>query len=96
MEAAGTSGRIGNSSKLKRSEVGLEFMMNALRLTDGFPVALFFQHTGTATTNIEGPLQEAEKKGLIERDIKTIRPTEKGRQFLNELLTLFVTSEHAA
>ena len=96
IKTAATPARIGNSSKLARNDVGLEFMMNALRLTDGFPVALFFQHTGTPITIIEEPLHQAEQKGLIERDIETIRPTEKGRRFLNELLTLFVTNEHAA
>jgi putative oxygen-independent coproporphyrinogen III oxidase len=96
MEVASTSARIGNTRKLTRAEVGLEFMMNALRLTDGFPVALFYQHTGSPITIIEEPLQQAEKRGLIERDLMTIRPTAKGRRFLNELLMLFVTNEHAA
>jgi putative oxygen-independent coproporphyrinogen III oxidase len=96
MENAATRNRIGNNDTLTPHEAGLEFMMNALRLTNGFPVALFFQHTGLPITIIEEPLEQAEKKGFIERDIKTIRPTERGRRFLNELLTLFVSNADAA
>lgn len=96
LEHARTRHRIGETTKLTRNDVGLEFMMNALRLTGGFPVALFFDHTGTPITVVEEALQQAEQKGFIERDIKAIRPTDHGRRFLNELLTLFVTNEHAA
>ena len=39
---------------------------------------------------VSGPLQVAEEKGLIERDLKRIRPSEKGQRFLNELLELFL------
>jgi oxygen-independent coproporphyrinogen-3 oxidase len=96
LEKAATPQRIGGINKLTQSEAGLEFMMNALRLTNGFPAALFFQHAGLPITVIEESLQQAEQKGFIERDIKIIRPTEHGQRFLNELLTLFVKNEHAA
>lgn len=94
--AAARGNTIGNTKILTPQEVGLEFMMNALRLTDGFPVALFFQHTGVPITVIEGPLQQAEQEGLIERDVTTIRPTERGHHFLNDLIALFMSTEHAA
>jgi oxygen-independent coproporphyrinogen-3 oxidase len=69
-------------------ELPFEFMLNALRLIEGFPVELFKQRTGLAL--IEAPLQEAEKRGLLERDWKRIRPTSRGQRFLNELLALFL------
>lgn len=87
---AATPARIGGTQALKRNDVGLEFMMNALRLTDGFPVALFAEHTGQPISIVKKGLQQAEEKGLIERDIHTIRPTELGRRFLNDLLGLFL------
>ena len=96
LEKAGTRERIGGTNRLTQYEAGLEFMMNALRLTGGFAVARFFGHTGLPITIIEQPLRQAEQKGFIERDFKTIRPTELGQRFLNELLTLFVTNENAA
>jgi oxygen-independent coproporphyrinogen-3 oxidase len=96
IHAAAGDNVTGITSMLTPHEVGLEFMMNALRLTDGFPVALFFQHTGVPLTVIEEPLQQAEQEGFIVRDVSTIRPTARGRLFLNDLLALFMSTEHAA
>jgi oxygen-independent coproporphyrinogen-3 oxidase len=72
------------------AELPFEFMLNALRLIEGFPVALFSERTGLPIISVQGPLAEAEAKGLIERDVRTVKPTERGRLFLNELLGLFV------
>jgi putative oxygen-independent coproporphyrinogen III oxidase len=72
------------------AELPFEFMLNALRLVEGFPLALFQQRTGLPLTVIARELEEAEKRGLIEREVPRLRPTERGRLFLNELLALFV------
>jgi putative oxygen-independent coproporphyrinogen III oxidase len=74
-------------------ELGFEFMLNALRLTEGFPLPLFQERTGLAITSVRAALDEAEKRGLVERDWQRIRPTERGRLFLNELLGLFLAGE---
>jgi oxygen-independent coproporphyrinogen-3 oxidase len=71
-------------------ELPFEFMLNALRLVDGFSVNLLTERTGLAAGVIEKQLLQAEKKGLVERDWKRIRPSEKGQRFLNELLGLFL------
>jgi putative oxygen-independent coproporphyrinogen III oxidase len=71
-------------------ELPFEFMLNALRLVEGFPPELFQQRTGLPITTIEASLQRAEDKNLIERDWKRIRPTARGQRFLNELLELFL------
>ncbi len=74
-------------------EVPFEFALNALRLTDGFPPGLFSERTGLPLLALEAGLQEAEKKGLLERDWQRIRPSPRGRLFLNELLALFLAGE---
>ncbi|WP_407279109.1 radical SAM family heme chaperone HemW [Aromatoleum evansii] len=79
----------------ERREVGVaelpfEFMMNALRLTGGFPRRLFAERTGLPFAAIEAELIEARRRGLVETDGEEIRPTEQGRRFLNDLLTLFL------
>jgi putative oxygen-independent coproporphyrinogen III oxidase len=71
-------------------ELPFEFMLNALRLVDGFPLALFTQRTGLPLTAIQRQLAEAERKGLLDRDLHRVWPTERGRLFLNELMGLFV------
>jgi oxygen-independent coproporphyrinogen-3 oxidase len=76
--------------EIAASELPFEFALNALRLTDGFPPALFSERTGLALSALERPLREAEEKGLLERSWDRIRPTPRGRLFLNELLELFL------
>ena len=71
-------------------DIGFEFMMNALRLSEGFPVAMFAERTGLGLASIEGPLARAEAAGLLERDAFAVRPTPRGRRFLNDLLGFFL------
>jgi oxygen-independent coproporphyrinogen-3 oxidase len=71
-------------------ELPFEFMLNALRLVEGFAPALFAERTGLPITVVERELQAAEAKGLLERDWKRIRPSVRGRRFLNELLQAFL------
>ena len=73
-----------------RTELPFEFMLNALRLTNGFAISLFTERTGLPMTAISRQLDEAESLGLITRDIKHVRPTEKGQLFLNDLLEKFL------
>ena len=75
------------------ADVAFEFMMNALRLTEGFPAALFTERTGLPIAAAAGPLDQAEERGLITRTDGHIRPTEFGRRFLNDLLQIFLNGE---
>ena len=81
---------IHESREVGGEELPFEFMLNALRLVEGFPVTLFTQRTGLAITAIEPQLAIAEARGLLERDHATIRPTPRGARFLNELLETFL------
>jgi oxygen-independent coproporphyrinogen-3 oxidase len=76
--------------EVTRRDVGFEFMLNALRLKDGVPVALFQERAGFALTLVEAGLQQAEAKGLLARDHQRIVPTALGRRFLNDLQQLFL------
>jgi oxygen-independent coproporphyrinogen-3 oxidase len=78
---------------LARRDLAFEFMMNGLRLAEGFPVELFPERTGLPLAAAERGLAAAEAKGLIERDHQRIRPTALGRRFLNELLLLFLPEQ---
>jgi oxygen-independent coproporphyrinogen-3 oxidase len=78
---------------LSRQDLGFEFMMNALRLCDGFEVPLFAERTGLPISAIERSLQEAVQRGLIRRDHLRIAPTKRGQRFLNDLLQLFLPSD---
>jgi oxygen-independent coproporphyrinogen-3 oxidase len=78
-----------------RSDVGFEFMLNALRLTDGVPATLFSEHAGYPLALVQRELATAEARGLIEREPLSIRPTELGRRFLNDLQALFLAERPA-
>jgi len=71
-------------------ELPFEFMMNALRLTEGVPVALYAERTGLALSGIEKMLNQAEQRGLMQRDHLIIRPSRRGQRFLNDLLQIFL------
>ena len=86
---------IRESREVAANELPFEFMLNAMRLIEGFPVALFAQRTGLAITAVDKPLRAAEAAGLIERDHATIRPTPRGQRFLNDLLERFLPGTQA-
>ena len=77
-------------SVVPAAELPFEFMLNALRLVDGFEVALFSERTGLPFQIVQSRVEDAEKRGLVARDWKRIRPTERGRRFLNDLLEAFL------
>ena len=72
------------------AELPFEFMLNALRLREGFPLALFAERTGLPLSRIMPALQQAEAKGWITRDPASLRPTERGFDFLSDLQELFL------
>ncbi|MBR7782001.1 radical SAM family heme chaperone HemW [Undibacterium luofuense] len=90
MQAVAEGNAAQESSEVATEDLPFEFMLNALRLRDGFPVALFQERTGLALNTIERELQLAEQKGLLYRDYQTIAPTETGRNYLNNLQEMFL------
>ena len=63
---------------------------NDLLLKDGFSLQQFSDRTGLALTAIQKGLDEAELKGLIERDFVHVKPSVRGFDFLNDLQALFL------
>jgi putative oxygen-independent coproporphyrinogen III oxidase len=90
LERAAAGDAVQETREVTRSELGFEFMMNALRLTDGVPVSSFAERTGRPLTDIARELDEAERRGLLARDHLKIAPTALGRRFLNDLLQIFL------
>ena len=90
MEAAANGNAVAEERELARDDLGFEFMLNTLRLTEGFDPNLFGERTGMPINAIEKALNAAEAKGLIYRDFRVIRPTELGQRFLNDLQEMFL------
>lgn len=90
IDTAGQSEVVLTKDSIDKNDIGFEFMLNALRLTDGFPTSLFYQHAGIPISHINKALDQAQQQGLLERDIHTIKPTSKGQRYLNSLIELFL------
>lgn len=76
---------------LSEDDLVFEFMLNALRLVDGFPESLFLERTGLSSEQLETAMRGPLEKGLVERDASnTWRPTALGQQFLNDLQAEFL------
>ena len=95
MEEVERGSPLAEDRTVERGEIGFEFMLNALRLTDGVPVALFAERTGFALTLVQKGLDQAERRGLIERDHQRMRPTPLGQRFLNDLQAIFLPAPAA-
>jgi oxygen-independent coproporphyrinogen-3 oxidase len=78
------------SAEVARADLPFEFMLNALRLNEGFALALFTDRTGLPLSAIEAGLAQAEARGLIARDLERVVPTDLGRRFLSDLQSMFL------
>ena len=90
MDAVAKAAHIADTRTLTRNDLPFEFMMNALRLNEGVPVALFEERAGLPLIVCSAALEHARKKGLLERNATQLKPTPQGQRFLNDLLELFL------
>ena len=85
---------VSNEGDVARAQLPFEFMLNALRLREGFPLSLFTERCGLPLSAIEKGLAEGESRGLIERrglpGAEWAQPTVRGFDFLNDLVELFL------
>lgn len=78
-----------STNTISKEELPLEFMMNAMRLNNGVMKQFFSERTGAPIDTIQSALDKLKKLGLIEQENNNLEPTEKGHQFLNNLLEVF-------
>jgi oxygen-independent coproporphyrinogen-3 oxidase len=75
---------------LSKDDLPFEYMLNTLRLIDGVPTHEFKERTGLEISSINGPIQQALKKGLLDEDPSSLKASELGIQYLNDLQMLFL------
>ncbi len=90
LSAAGGAAAIAARREPSCAELPFEFMLNALRLADGVPAALFEERTGMPLDAIARAREAAIGRGLLEPDPLRLRATARGRRFLNDLVALFL------
>ncbi|MEJ7929349.1 radical SAM family heme chaperone HemW [Ramlibacter sp. AN1015] len=90
MEKALAGTPLAQEHEVARAELPFEFMLNALRLKEGFALRAFTERTGLPVSAIQAPLEEAERKGLVVRTLDHVQPTVRGFDFLSDLQALFL------
>jgi oxygen-independent coproporphyrinogen-3 oxidase len=90
MDKALAGNAVQGAEEVAAEDLPFEFMMNALRLTAGFPVSMFRERTGLAFAALLPALRRAESLGLLQFDRRHVAPTLRGQRFLNDLLQLFL------
>lgn len=81
---------VAQEHEVKRAELPFEFMLNALRLAQGFDLKLFPERTGMPQSAIQAALKQAQTQGLITIESDWVKPTVRGFDFLNDLQSLFL------
>jgi oxygen-independent coproporphyrinogen-3 oxidase len=89
LATAGTKAAV-SAISVPTQELPFEFMLNALRLMDGFSVPLFSARTGLPLKVISDTLQQLEREQLIDWQITRIKPTPRGARYLNDVLQRFI------
>lgn len=93
LTSAASEKRISREHVLADQDTALEFMMNALRLTEGFPIPLYSLNTGNDLHAWQTVISGAIDDGLLEQSGLQLKPTPHGHDFLNELLERFMPVE---
>jgi putative oxygen-independent coproporphyrinogen III oxidase len=90
LESAPLGQAVDQEWQIVPSELGFEFMMNALRLTKGVKIDLLQERTGVSPYQLRNAIKKAQEKGLLMVTDETVAPTLLGQRFLNELLQIFL------
>jgi len=90
MAAAGTAQAVGGDDRIAPEQRPFEYMLNALRLHEGFALADFQVRTGLDAAHIAPALEQARQRGWLELGGGRVRPTALGRRFANDVIELFL------
>jgi oxygen-independent coproporphyrinogen-3 oxidase len=81
---------VASVSEVARADLPFEFMLNSLRLLDGFPLQDFMDRTGLPLSAVQAGIEQGVAKGLLQRDTARVWPTTRGMDFLSDLQSLFL------
>jgi oxygen-independent coproporphyrinogen-3 oxidase len=90
LAAAGGADAIGGDDAIEPARRPFEYMLNALRLVEGFTLAQFEARTGLSRAAIATPLTQARDRGWLQVEGDHVRPTALGRRFGNDVIALFL------
>ena len=86
------SGKQGRQTQVEPLELSFEFMLNALRLQNGFDLNLYTQRTGLPLESIQARLDDLVEQQLITIENTDLRLTRRGQVYLNDVVSAFLSS----
>jgi putative oxygen-independent coproporphyrinogen III oxidase len=89
-EGSRAQNAVGEAAFIAEADLPFEFMLNALRLNEGFKHDCFLEQTGLPLRTIDEKLSRARVRGLMEERPDSWQPTELGLRFLNDLQASFL------
>ena len=92
LAAAGSAAAIGGDDRIAPERRPFEYMLNVLRLVEGFSLDSFESCTGLSRASIQPQLQAACDAGWLQREGDRVWPTELGRRFTNDVVGLFLAA----
>ena len=87
---------VASVSEVTRADLPFEFMLNSLRLLDGFPLQDFMDRTGLPLSAVQAGIEQGVAKGLLQRDAARVWPTTRGIDFLSDLQSMFLSDGSAS
>jgi putative oxygen-independent coproporphyrinogen III oxidase len=90
MERALSGSAVVSADAVPRADLPFEYMLNALRLREGFSLQDFMDRTGLPLSAIEPGIERGVQQGLLVQDAAVVRPTERGFDFLSDLQGFFL------
>jgi putative oxygen-independent coproporphyrinogen III oxidase len=90
LAGAGTPASVGGDDTLTAAQLPFDYMLNALRMVEGFALADFEARTGLPRAAIAARLESAREQGWLEVGAERVTPTELGRRFTNDVISLFL------
>ncbi|MFK7852836.1 MAG: radical SAM family heme chaperone HemW [Granulosicoccus sp.] len=93
LNSSSSDERLGDQKIIPIEETALEFMMNALRLTQGFALPLFELNTGVSLMHWQHTIEQARDRGLLQQNGLNLQATPMGINWLNDVLELFLPDD---
>jgi oxygen-independent coproporphyrinogen-3 oxidase len=93
MQRALTAHAVAQQQEVSRRQLPFEFMLNALRLREGFELTRYTERTGLPLSSIASTLDAAAGRGWLRLDGGWVRPTARGYDMLNDVVELFLPAD---
>jgi oxygen-independent coproporphyrinogen-3 oxidase len=90
MQQALAGAAVSNEQVVTAADLPFEFMLNALRLREGFDSRLFVERTGLGWHTVAAAVEQGVRRGWLRHEGTVLQPTARGFDFLSDVQQLFL------